>query len=180
MTLPTWLLRSGTKERLILSKSLLVGLLTLIACVVNQPLQANPRPSQPRSPTLPDRREIAALIIQWNRSLSTLDPNQVARLYAENAILIPTLSAQICTSRQQIKEYFSRFLREKPVSHVHSQTIYLFNHSLAMAVGTYTFTVSPSRGKTVNIHARYTFVYQKQHQTWLIIHHHSSLIPRTR
>jgi uncharacterized protein (TIGR02246 family) len=48
----------------------------------------------------------------------------------------------------------------------------------AINSGLYTFHVIKD-GKPVDVHARYTFVYQKRHGGWCIMEQHSSTMPET-
>lgn len=55
--------------------------------------------------------EITALFDEWNNALQTRDPEQVANLYAGNAIFLPTMSNRVRHTHEEIKDYFSTFLR---------------------------------------------------------------------
>ena len=55
--------------------------------------------------------EITALFDEWNKALQTRDPEQVAKLYAGNPILLPTMSNRVRHTHEEIKDYFSTFLR---------------------------------------------------------------------
>ena len=63
---------------------------------------------------LTSEEEIKSLFDRWNASLATLDPEEVSKGYASDAILLPTLSDVPRTTHEEIKEYFVHFLQKKP------------------------------------------------------------------
>jgi uncharacterized protein (TIGR02246 family) len=129
------------------------------------PPQANPLPSE---------QEIAALFPLWNEALATLDPQKEADRYAPDAVLLPTLSNNVRTDRAEIVDYFDHFLQSKPQGAILESHIKILGPTAAIDTGTYRFTLA-SDGSTVD--ARYTFVYEKVGDRWLIVNHHSSAMP---
>jgi uncharacterized protein (TIGR02246 family) len=119
--------------------------------------------------------EITALLNDWNTALESLDPAQVAALYAEDAVLLPTVSNEIRKTPAAIHDYFIRFLKKKPRGRVIQQNIRLFG-ALAINSGLYTFDLTVEDTQ-VQLLCRYTFVYRKDAQGWKIIEHHSSVMP---
>ena len=124
------------------------------------------------------KEEIARLFDQWNAALQTGKADEVANLYAPNAILLPTISDKVRRNRAEIKEYFERFLQSKPFGKIDEQHIRIHG-DLALNSGTYTFTLTKG-GKKSDVQARYTFVYHRQGDRWLIVDHHSSEMPESR
>lgn len=59
----------------------------------------------------PTETEIAALFDQWNAALATGNPETVAALYAADAVLEPTVSNNVRSTPQEIREYFVDFCR---------------------------------------------------------------------
>ena len=55
--------------------------------------------------------ENTSIFDEWNNALQTRDPEQVANLYAGNPILLPTMSNRVRHTHEEIKDYFSTFLR---------------------------------------------------------------------
>ncbi len=167
--------------------ALAAGLTVLVAlatpgCSANQasptPPQQPPAITQPLAspPALPSQDEIAALFDQWNAALATGDPEKVADLYAPNAVLLPTMSNQIRTTRAEIVDYFTHFLESKPRGSIDRAVITVIDPQTAINTGIYTFELIRD-GQLQNIQARYTFAYQKQNGKWLIVNHHSSTMP---
>ena len=123
----------------------------------------------------PTPEEIAALFDEWNAALATGDPERVADLYAPDAVLLPTLSPQIRTTRAGIVDYFTHFLPSGPQAVITQEFITVLDRDDAINTGLYTFTLTQDGGEQV--HARYTFVYRRIDGAWLIVNHHSSLVP---
>lgn len=122
-------------------------------------------------------REIAALFDRWNNALKTGNAQTVVDLYAPNAVLQPTVSNQVRTTPAQIKDYFDHFLVLKPVGQINYREIRHLGANSAMDSGVYTFTLTEADGKTRQVQARYTFVYEKIGGQWKILNHHSSAMP---
>ncbi|AXM95407.1 SgcJ/EcaC family oxidoreductase [Pseudomonas plecoglossicida] len=116
-----------------------------------------------------------ALFEQWNDSLKSGDPQQVAQLYQHDALLLPTVSMQPRLTQQERIDYFTHFLAEKPSGKLDSHHFQAACDTAILA-GLYTFDLAAS-GKQVA--ARYSFIYRWNGQQWLISHHHSSLLPST-
>ncbi|MGW2256008.1 SgcJ/EcaC family oxidoreductase [Kitasatospora sp. NPDC001660] len=125
---------------------------------------------------LPTEQQIAALFDNWNAALATGDPNRVADLYAPGAVLLPTVS-DICTSRAEIVDYFTKFLTSKPVGKIQERFITVLDGTNAVDTGLYQFTLTDKNGSKSTVNARYTFVYELHGGKWLILNHHSSVLP---
>ena len=118
--------------------------------------------------------DIAALFDRWNASLATLDPQKVAANYADNAVLLPTVSNEVRKTNAQRVAYFTDFLKLRPQGVIDSRTIKI-NCNTAIDAGVYTFTFGD--GSTVQ--ARYTYTYVWDGRKWRISTHHSSAMPES-
>jgi uncharacterized protein (TIGR02246 family) len=118
-------------------------------------------------------KKVAALFDRWNDSLQTGDPHKVVANYAEDAILLPTVSNQPKLTQAEREEYFEKFLLEEPSGTIDLRRIYL-GCNVAVDAGLYTFTFGRT-GQVVP--ARYTFTYRWDGEEWLITSHHSSVMP---
>ncbi len=116
--------------------------------------------------------EFMTLFEEWNSALQTGDPDQVVSLYAEDAILLPTMSNKVRHNREEIKDYFTRFILKKPVGKIVELNMKL-KEKLLLSSGIYEFTF----GSGESVSARFTFVHEKKGGIWKIIEHHSSLMP---
>jgi uncharacterized protein (TIGR02246 family) len=124
----------------------------------------------------PTEQEIAALFDEWNAALATGNPEKVADLYAPDAVLLPTLSPQIRTTRAGIVDYFAHLLPSNPQAVITQEIITVLDRNNAINTGLYTFTLTEN-GVQQQVPARYTFVYRRTNGEWLIVNHHSSVVP---
>lgn len=119
------------------------------------------------------RETIAALFDRWNDTLKSGDPKQVVANYAEESILLPTVSNTPRLTPAEKEDYFVHFLQSQPSGVIDLRQIQI-SGDLAVDSGLYTFTMGAT-GAVVK--ARYTFVYKWDGANWLIISHHSSGMP---
>jgi len=119
------------------------------------------------------RDTIAALFDRWNDTLKSGDPKQVVANYAEQSILLPTVSNTPRLTPAEKEDYFVQFLHSQPSGVIELSQIEI-SGDIAVDSGVYTFTMGAS-GAVVK--ARYTFVYKWDGANWLIISHHSSAMP---
>ncbi|WP_181871288.1 SgcJ/EcaC family oxidoreductase [Sphaerisporangium album] len=125
----------------------------------------------------PTRARVAALLDTWAATLLTRDPARVADLYAPKGVLLPTLSAQVRTDRAGMIDYFTGFLAKEPRATVKQSIIEILGDRSAVNSGTYEFSLKNAEGVMETVQARYTFVYERIAGKWLIVSHHSSLMP---
>lgn len=124
------------------------------------------------------KEQVAGLFDRWNAALQTKNPDEVVKNYAADAVLLPTVSNKPRTNPAEIRDYFEHFVQKSPKGAIDTRTIHIGCND-AYDVGTYTFTVTGADGKTSEVAARYSFVYELRDGKWLIVHHHSSAMPET-
>ncbi|MGX2993342.1 SgcJ/EcaC family oxidoreductase [Streptomyces sp. JNUCC 64] len=130
------------------------------------------------APAAATKEEIGALFSQWNAALQTGDAGTVADRYAPDAVLLPTVSPDIRTTRTQIVDYFEHFLQKKPKGEKVRSVIHVLDEDSAIDAGLYRFHLTDAAtGKTTPVVARYTYQYEKRGGKWLIVNHHSSVLP---
>ena len=93
-------------------------------------------------------------------------------LYAEDAILLPTVSNQVRHNHAEINDYFVNFLKKGPSGEIDESNVRIFDN-LAINSGVYTFSFSDGS----KVQARFTYVYHHNGSEWKIIEHHSSQLP---
>ena len=109
----------------------------------------------------------------WNAALATLDPDQVTALYADNAVLLPTVSNQVRHNPAEIRDYFVGFLQKSPQGVIDESNVNILSETHATNSGVYTFTFGD--GSTVT--ARFSYLYAASDTGWKILQHHSSAMP---
>eukprot|EP00567_Pseudictyota_dubia_P003307 CAMPEP_0197432198 /NCGR_PEP_ID=MMETSP1175-20131217/293_1 /TAXON_ID=1003142 /ORGANISM="Triceratium dubium, Strain CCMP147" /LENGTH=271 /DNA_ID=CAMNT_0042960209 /DNA_START=24 /DNA_END=836 /DNA_ORIENTATION=- len=117
--------------------------------------------------------EVRALFSLWNNALATKDSRIVAKRYAKESILLPTVSDTPRTDYASIKDYFDSFLLKEPQGKILEGDIRIGN-GWAQDAGIYEFTMGAT-GDVVK--ARYTYTYVYEDNQWKIAHHHSSVMP---
>ncbi|ELP71240.1 SgcJ/EcaC family oxidoreductase [Streptomyces turgidiscabies] len=126
----------------------------------------------------PTKKQIAALFDGWNKTLQTGDSKKVTARYAKDAVLLPTVSNKIRTNPAEITDYFDHFLENKPVGKKIKSYINILDDNSAIDAGSYYFILTdPKTGEKKRVDARYTYEYEKRGGQWLIVNHHSSMMP---
>ncbi|MDN3296600.1 SgcJ/EcaC family oxidoreductase [Streptomyces ficellus] len=126
----------------------------------------------------PTKKQIAALFDGWNKALQSGDAETVAARYAKDAVLLPTASPQIRTDRAAIIDYFEHFQDNKPRGEKIRSVINVLDQNSAIDTGLYRFHFTDAKtGEERTVEARYTYAYEKRNGTWLIVNHHSSVLP---
>jgi len=119
-----------------------------------------------------NKNEIIALFDLWNDALKTGEPSKVSALYAKDAILLPTVSNKVRHNHSEIENYFENFLAKDPCGAINESNVRIFG-DMAINSGIYTFTFADH----TSVVARFTFVYARDGEKWLINEHHSSKMP---
>ncbi len=120
--------------------------------------------------------EIEALFERWNNSLLTGDPRKVVANYAEQSILLPTVSNKPRLTPAEKEDYFHHFLENRPSGRIDFRFIEIGCNS-AVDAGLYTFTFA-NTGASVS--GRFSFTYRWNGSEWLITSHHSSVMPEKK
>ena len=125
--------------------------------------------------TKPDA-DVEAATQQWIAALNRHDPKDIVSLYAKDAVFFGTSSPVLRDTPDLVWDYF------KNASAQTNSTIVLGAHriqvfgDIAINTGFYTRRTIES-GKVVESPARFTFVYQRRSGKWMIVEHHSSVLP---
>jgi uncharacterized protein (TIGR02246 family) len=117
--------------------------------------------------------DVLGLFDQWNTALSTLNPDIVTALYADNAVLLPTVSNQVRHNHEEIRDYFVGFLQKSPQGVVDEFNVNILSDTHATNSGVYTFTF----GDGSKVSARFSYLYVASNDGWKILQHHSSAMP---
>ena len=130
--------------------------------------KGNTKPSQEIS-----EGKVRSLFYRWNEVLASGDAKLVAKQYAKNPVLLPTISDVARTDFKSIKAYYEDFLQLKPQGTIKSGKI-LIGHNWALDAGVYILTMGSTGAK---LKARFTFIYVFEKGQWKIALHHSSPMP---
>ncbi|CAN1211696.1 hypothetical protein TUMEXPCC7403_15945 [Tumidithrix helvetica PCC 7403] len=107
------------------------------------------------------------------------NPVPVLALYDKDAILLATLSSTVReNSKNQLRPYFEKFTCLPNLKGTTNQILTRSFGDTAINSGIYTFTYTGTDGKTVSVPARFSFTYRKVNGKWLIVDHHSSVVPK--
>ena len=117
--------------------------------------------------------DVLGLFDQWNTALSTLNPDTVTALYADNAVLLPTVSNQVRHNHEEIRDYFVGFLQKSPQGVVDEFNVNILSDTHVTNSGVYTFTF----GDGSKVSARFSYLYVASAGGWKILQHHSSAMP---
>jgi uncharacterized protein (TIGR02246 family) len=144
---------------------ILLSVLLVLAC-------PSPTPAGPKE-------DVAAATQAWIDAVNSHDPERVVVLYDPEAVLWGTVSPTIRDSPSAIRDYFQT-LRTSPPEYtvvIGEQRVRVYGDT-AINSGTYTLlSVAVRDGKPINIAARFSFVYRSRDGRWVIIDHHSSVMP---
>ncbi len=116
---------------------------------------------------------------QWTQAIETAkgNPQPVLALYAPKSVLLATLAQQPLITREEMSKYFISFTDKKDMKVSTKKIITQIFPGIAINSGIYVFSFIDKNNKPVSIEARFSFVYRETDNRWLIVNHHSSLMP---
>ena len=120
--------------------------------------------------------DVDAATAQWISAFNRKSTADIVALYAKDAVFFGTSSPLLRDKPELVQDYF------KALPSMGDATIALGEHRVqlfgdtAISTGFYTRT-AVEQGKTVTSPARFSFVYAKRGGRWLIVNHHSSVLP---
>jgi len=122
------------------------------------------------------RMQVRAALDTWTTKLAQRNPANIVSLYAPNAVLLATFAKAPIGAPSPRTKYFEGLMKNEGLRcRIDSVTTRIYG-DIGINSGLYTFMYEKD-GKTVNVPARYTFVYQRNGSGWRILEHHSSLQP---
>ena len=123
------------------------------------------------------KEDVGAATQVWIDGMNSHNANQVAALYSADAVLWGTRSSTLRDTPIAIQDYF-KLLDTVPLSYkvvLGEQRIRIYG-DIAINTGTYTFSEDRD-GKPFIRPARFSLVYRNHGGRWLIVDHHSSVVP---
>ena len=123
------------------------------------------------------KEDVAAAATTWAQALGEDNPDKVLPLYSDDAVLWGTLSPTVRADRVALRDYFVTAFKVLPGLKVAfgDQLIRVYG-GMAVNTGYYTFSYVKD-GETKSLPARYSFTFVKRGDAWLIVDHHSSVMP---
>lgn len=121
-------------------------------------------------------REILAATDFWRAAYDSRDPARITATYGKDAVFWGTTMKSVATTPEAIAEYF-RDAAGRPSARVvfTEQHVRVFG-IVAFNSGSYTFKDSRD-GKEITNPSRFSMVFHRQGDTWVLVHHHSSRAP---
>jgi uncharacterized protein (TIGR02246 family) len=124
-------------------------------------------------------RSVEAATREWISTFNTRDAARISALYAPDAILWGTVSKTIRTTPEEILEYFIESATKRPkLQMVLGEHIVRVFGDIATTSGYYS-SRNPVDGQEVVIPMRFTFMYRRDGDRWMIVNHHSSRFAST-
>lgn len=126
-------------------------------------------------------QEIKAAFTTWQEALASGRAENVVQLYDKEAVLLATLDPIPLTTQASRNVYFKK-LTSIPKIKVTLDKIYLrlLDPNNATINGLYTFSYEDKHHHLIMLPARFTIVYQKENNQWMIVAHHSSKLPQVK
>jgi uncharacterized protein (TIGR02246 family) len=126
------------------------------------------------------KEDVAAATAKWGETLGQDDPDKVLALYATDAVLWGTLSPTVRSDRAALRDYFVNAFKVLPGLKVSfgDQLIRVYGNT-AVNSGYNTFAYTKD-GEPKTFPARYSLVFVKDGENWMIVDHHSSAMPAPR
>jgi uncharacterized protein (TIGR02246 family) len=120
---------------------------------------------------------VAAALRDWVEAFNSRDPKRITALYAPDAVFWGTTAKTIAASPDEVWSYFKDAgLRPDTRVTIDSARIRVYG-DIAIDSGAYTFA-DVKAGVTSNVRpARFTFVFRRAGDRWVIVDHHSSRVP---
>lgn len=137
--------------------------------------------AQAQSPLWPSNtsasEQVQVLLQQWVSAFNRRNLDEMAQLYADEAVLWGTHAQQLIQGRPGVVQYFKAvFESGRNVKVTLAQTRITQGVNVHQASGTYTF-VANQAGTELTLQARFTFVWQINGGRWRVLSHHSSVLP---
>lgn len=116
-----------------------------------------------------------ATLMNWTHAVASGQVDEIVKLYATDAILVPTLSNEIVVSEYDRRRYFEFLLSRGCASCELDQEEFRIDRLRATVAigGIYTFSFRKTTGEE-QVPARFLFTFEELNSRWLITGHHSS------
>lgn len=121
--------------------------------------------------------QILETVHDWAGAFNEGSAAGVAAFYASDAVLWGTVSQAPTSTKEGIREYFDHVCSgDVPLKVTLGDVLVRVQGDTAVSCGAYTFTID-LHGMHRTLPARFTFTYRRSGAGWLVVTHHSSLMP---
>jgi len=118
--------------------------------------------------------QVRGALQAWAAAFNECSVDKAASLYAPDAVLWGTVSQELISTPEGVRQYFAKACASAtPPKVALGEPLIRTQGDGAVSSGTYTFTLSV-QGQSRSVPARFSFAYRKVGGTWLIASHHSS------
>jgi uncharacterized protein (TIGR02246 family) len=150
---------------------------TAMSCMDQLTNAANQNAAKDAPKTGNEKKEVKEAFAAWRAALSGGDAQKIVDLYADDAVLLATLHNDPIVTQGARLKYFEGLVTKKDMkATVDEEMVRVLDSNTAMVNGVYTFSFEED-GKVTKIPARYTYVFEKENDKWMIVVHHSSKLP---
>ncbi len=138
--------------------------------------QRAPAPAKREAPPAIEKPEPPAIAEQWAAAFSKGDLDALVSLYDEDALLWGTSASKMRKGPGAIRQYYDQLLKAFPGIRVSlAETSPRVYGDAAVNSGSYTMRRVLHDGRVNVTSARFTMIYVRRGEKWLIVDHHSSL-----
>jgi len=125
---------------------------------------------------MPGSEGARATLNAWTQAVASNRIDNVLQLYADDAVLVPTLSNEIHVTAAGRRRYFDFFLSRDVLSCTVDQEVVRMEPTRGTVAigGIYTFRFRTEKGGEEAVAARFLFTFEAFDGRWLITGHHSS------
>ena len=112
----------------------------------------------------------------WQTAYNSRDPARITAMYDTDAVLWGTTAKTIAPNPAAIAEYFKDAAKRPNARVTFGEEFLRVYGDIAVSTGYYTFS-DAGDGKTTSRPARYSMTFRNKGGKWLIVAHHSSVVP---
>ena len=161
------ILNNNTKGATMRNLATLVLIVFLSACATTD---------TDRSTASNAKEEVAAATLGWRAAYDSRDPERISAQYAQDAVFWGTTSKIVRATPAAIMEYFVD-ARKRPDARVEivEQHIQVYG-DIGINTGLYNFS-DVRDGKRVLNPSRFSMVFHRRGNAWVLVQHHSSRLP---
>lgn len=160
----------------------LIGTLSLMAVTAAafaiNPNLAGPMAMDQYNKMSNDQKKVYRAYEGWKTAFNTRNSAKVVNTYASNAVLNATFGQTPITTQRARLDYFNGLLANDRISvkadEIHARMV---GKGTGVASGLQTFTFFDKEGKKVTVQTRFSYVFEKRGNDWMIVDHHNSVVP---